>query len=103
MIARHWHGQVPVRHAGRFAEYLRATGIAEAASLPGYAGARAHRTAHGIPVEFELPHILKRADTGLPQRRPLRVARGLSRLPSGASSHFPGLLRWPRVRDGYLP
>lgn len=54
MIARHWHGRVPGRHADRFAEYLRATGIAEAASLPGYAGARVQRTSHGTSVEFEL-------------------------------------------------
>jgi imidazolonepropionase-like amidohydrolase len=54
MIARHWHGRVPGRHADRFARHLRATGIAEAASLPGYAGARIQRTDHGTSVDFEL-------------------------------------------------
>ena len=40
MIARHWHGRVPSRHAERFAGHLRATGIAEAAAVPGYASRR---------------------------------------------------------------
>jgi hypothetical protein len=54
MIARHWHGRVPARHADRFAEHLHATGIAEAASLPGYAGARVQRTDDGTWADFEL-------------------------------------------------
>jgi hypothetical protein len=41
MIARHWQGRVPGRDAGRFAKYLRATGIAAAAAVRGYAGTRA--------------------------------------------------------------
>jgi hypothetical protein len=35
IIARSWHGQVPSRHASRFAEHLHATAIAEAAAVPG--------------------------------------------------------------------
>jgi hypothetical protein len=48
MIERHWHGRVPSRHAGRFAGYLRAAGMAAAAAVPampaqGYGGPRTAR------------------------------------------------------------
>lgn len=54
MIARHWHGRVPGRHAERLAEHLRATGITAAATVPGYAGTRVRRSEDGTSADFEL-------------------------------------------------
>lgn len=54
MIARTWNGRLPAHHADGFARHLSATGVAEAAALPGHLGADVFRADVGEHVEFRL-------------------------------------------------
>jgi heme-degrading monooxygenase HmoA len=54
LIARTWNGRVPARHAHGFEQHLLATGVAEAARLPGYTGAQVLRADGEGYVEFRL-------------------------------------------------
>lgn len=54
MIARTWNGRVPARHAHDFEQHMVATGVAEAAEIPGYRGGQILRTETDDYVEFRL-------------------------------------------------
>jgi heme-degrading monooxygenase HmoA len=52
MIARSWHGAVPVEKGEAFFEHLAKTGIAEAEATPGNKGVRIHRVRQGAFEHF---------------------------------------------------
>jgi heme-degrading monooxygenase HmoA len=54
VIARTWNGRVPAHHAEDFERHLLATGVAEAAALPGCLGAEVLRAASAEHVDFRL-------------------------------------------------